>query len=115
MTYERIVEVDEEDVTDDKIPRSSPLKALPDTPPIHDVTEEELKYCFRRIILMASAPPISELEIMLLFNDEATCLIRRDCDQAFIPISDHKCVYLSRNYQIHTNVPLGITPNTRTT
>jgi hypothetical protein len=60
VTYERIVELNKEDTTEDTTPRSSPSEVHPQSPPKHDITEEELKYCFRRLTLTAPAPPISE-------------------------------------------------------
>lgn len=59
VTYERIVDLNEEDTTEDKASRISPSEIPPKSPPKHDITEEELKYCFRRLILTAPAPPTS--------------------------------------------------------
>jgi hypothetical protein len=59
VTYERIVDLEEEDITEDRTPRSPNPEVLPQSPPKHDITEGELKYCFRRLILTAPAPPIS--------------------------------------------------------
>jgi hypothetical protein len=50
VTYKRIVDLNEEDTTEDRTPRS------PQSPPKHDITVEEFKYCFRQLILTAPAP-----------------------------------------------------------
>jgi hypothetical protein len=60
VTYERIVDLNEEDTTEGRASRISPSEILPKSPPKHDITEEELKYCFRRLTLTAPAPPTSE-------------------------------------------------------
>jgi len=54
VTYQRLVELDERDTAKDRAPKSLPR---------HDVTEEELKYCFRRIILMATSSRVREMPV----------------------------------------------------
>ncbi|KAH9866750.1 hypothetical protein J1614_008443 [Plenodomus biglobosus] len=60
VTYERIVDLDEEDTTKDGASRIPLSKNPPKSPPKHGITEEELKYCFRRLALTAPAPPTWE-------------------------------------------------------
>jgi hypothetical protein len=78
VTYERIVDLNEEDTTQDRTLRSPPSEVLPKSSPKHAVTEEELKYCFRRLILTVPAPPISEVDGVLCFEMEAAGLMHRN-------------------------------------
>ena len=57
MTYERILELNEEDTADDRKPKTHPSEVLQISPSRHEITEEELKLCFRRLTLTAPAPP----------------------------------------------------------
>jgi hypothetical protein len=61
VTYERIVDLNEEHTTEDRASRISPSEIPPKSPPKHDITEEELKYCFRRLILTAGSDQYSPL------------------------------------------------------
>lgn len=46
-------QLNEEDTTEDGTPRTSPTEVLQKSPSRHETTEEELKYCFRRLTLTA--------------------------------------------------------------
>jgi len=63
VTYQRVVEFNEKDPAKDRTPRSSPR---------HDVTDEELKYCFHQIILTAS---VSEGLNNRVYSERHTCIM----------------------------------------
>lgn len=58
VTYERIIG-DNDDNMENSTPKICCLEELPKDIPPQEITEEELKYCFRRLTLTAPAPPIS--------------------------------------------------------
>jgi hypothetical protein len=107
VTYERIVELNEEDTTEDRTPRTSPTEVLQKSPSRHETTEEELKCCFRRLTLTAPVAPSQPVVVVQKLHDIFFDTLGEEAiEHAYSIVRENQMMKENRESHIYTNLLL---------